>query len=92
MIISFKDRRLERFFATGDRSRLNPAHVERIANILFMLDNVSRPEDLNLPGWRLHPLKGNLKGYWSITVRANWRITFRFDDADVLDVDLTDYH
>jgi proteic killer suppression protein len=55
------------------------------------LDEASRPEDLDLPGYRLHPLRGELAGYWSITVRANWRITFRFEQGDATDVDLVDY-
>ena len=57
-----------------------------------MLDEAAGPQELNLPGYRLHPLKGELKGYWAVTVRANWRIIFRFEGADALDVELTDYH
>jgi proteic killer suppression protein len=56
------------------------------------LDRAEMPQAMNLPGYRLHPLKGDLKGFWSVTVRANWRIIFRFEGADAIDVELTDYH
>jgi proteic killer suppression protein len=92
MIVSFKDRKLKRLYESGDRSRLPSEHVEKIENILLALDSAQRIESLNLPGFRLHPLKGDLKGFWSITVRANWRIVFRFENGGVFDVELTDYH
>ncbi len=60
--------------------------------MLARLDVATRPEQLDLPGFRLHPLKGEFAGYWSITVRANWRIIFRFEEGDAADVDLVDYH
>jgi proteic killer suppression protein len=71
---------------------LNPQHADKIARVLARLDVVTRPEQLDLPGFQLHPLKGELAGYWSITVRANWRIIFRFEGDNVTDVDLVDYH
>lgn len=92
MIGSFKDRRLKRLYEAGDRSKLTPEHVERIENILARLDAATSVEDMNLPGFRLHPLKGDLKGFWSVTVRANWRIVFRFENGAAFDVELTDYH
>ena len=92
MIGSFKDRRLKRLYEAGDRSKLMPEHVERIENILARLDAATSVEDMNLPGFRLHPLKGDLKGFWSVTVRANWRIVFRFENGAAFDVELTDYH
>ena len=61
-------------------------------DILGRLDRASAPPALNLPGYRLHPLKGDLRGYWSVTVRANWRIIFRFEGEDAFDVELIDYH
>jgi proteic killer suppression protein len=61
-------------------------------DVLAHLDTAVRSADVDLPGYRLHPLKGALKGYWSITISGNWRITFRFEEGDVLDVDLLDYH
>jgi len=67
--------------------------IEKIENILAVLMSRARvPSDTNLPGFRLHPLKGRLKGFWSVTVRANWRVIFRFRDGHVCDVDLIDYH
>jgi proteic killer suppression protein len=63
-----------------------------VENILSVLDAAESAADLDLPGYRLHPLKGELKGLWSVTVNANWRITFRIVRGNVLDVDLTDYH
>ena len=92
MIRSFKDRRLKRLYEAGDRSRLAPALVEKIENILARLDAASTVEEMNLPGFRLHPLKGDLKGLWSITVRANWRVVFRFELGEAHDVELIDYH
>lgn len=92
MIGSFKDRRLRRLYDSGDRSKLTPEHVERIENILARLDAAADVEDINLPGFRLHPLKGDLKGFWSVTVRANWRIVFRFENGTAFDVEFTDYH
>jgi proteic killer suppression protein len=92
MIRSFKDRRLKRLYEAGDRSRLAPTLIETIENILARLDAASEVEEMNLPGFRLHPLKGDLKGLWSITVRANWRIVFRFELGEAHDVELIDYH
>jgi proteic killer suppression protein len=63
-----------------------------VEDILARLDKADTPQDLNLPGYRLHPLKGDLRGFWSVTVRANWRIIFRFEGVEAFDVELTDYH
>jgi proteic killer suppression protein len=65
---------------------------DRIENILALLDRADRPEVMDLPGLRAHPLKSDLLGFWAVTVRANWRIIWRFEGADVVDVDLVDYH
>ena len=92
MIRSFRDKNLRRLFETGERRKLPPPDVERIENILFLLSRAEAPEDMDLPGLRLHPLKGQRRGLWAVTVRANWRITFRFEDGDVYDVDFLDYH
>lgn len=92
MIGSCKDRRLKRYYAHGD-ARLLPADMlVRIRSILARLDIAESIDDLRLHSYRLHPLKGDLKGYWSITVKANWRIIFRFRDGKALDVELIDYH
>ncbi len=71
---------------------MNPQHSDKIARMLARLDVATRPQELNVPDFRLHPLKGDLAGYWSITVSANWRIIFLFEKGDATDVDLVDYH
>ena len=83
---------MRRLYEDDDRRGLNAQQIERIRRVLARLSRASRPENLNLPGWRLHPLKGDLAGSWSITVTGNWRIIFRFEDGDVTDVDYVDYH
>ncbi|HEX2430757.1 MAG TPA: type II toxin-antitoxin system RelE/ParE family toxin [Aestuariivirgaceae bacterium] len=92
MIESFRHKGLRRFYEQGDRSKLPSQMTERIAIILAALDVAKSIDDLNRPSFRLHPLKGELRGFWSITVTANWRIVFRFEDRNVLDVDFMDYH
>jgi proteic killer suppression protein len=92
MIRSFKHRGLKRLYERGDRSGIRPDLLETVERILTVLDSASSPQGLNLPGYRLHPLKGGLKGFWSVTVRANWRIVFRFQENDAFDVELIDYH
>ena len=92
MIGSFKHRGLKRLYERDDRSGIRPDLVDTVQEILTVLDDAATPQDLNLPGYRLHPLKGELKGFWSVTVRANRRIIFRFQDADAFDVELIDYH
>jgi len=89
---NFKHRGLKRLYERGDRSGIRPDMVDTVERILTILDTASTPQALDLPRYRLHPLKGNLKGMWSVTVRANWRITFRFEGTDVFDVELIDYH
>lgn len=90
MIVSFRHKGLRRLFEDDDRSKLPPELVERIRSILAFLDAAGRIEDLEQPTLRLHALKGDLKGFWAVTVRANWRIVFRFDDGDASDVDFVD--
>ncbi len=79
-------------FERGDVSRISPDLASRVALAPADLDDARKPSDLDLPGYRLHPLKGALKGFWSISVSGNRRIIFRFDDGDAYDVDLVDYH
>ena len=90
MIQSFKHRGLKRLYETGDRSGIRPDLIHSIEDILARLDVSVVPQDMNLPGYRLHSLKGDLKGMWSVTVRSNWRIVFRFIGNDVFDVELID--
>jgi len=92
MIQNFRHKGLQRLFVDGQRKGVRPDLIEKIENILAVLNRARVPEDMNLPGFRLHLLKGNLKGFWSVTVRANWRIIFRVEDGHVWDVDLIDYH
>jgi toxin HigB-1 len=92
MIKSFRHRGLKRLFERGDKSQVRADMLDKIENILAALDAANAPEKMDLPGFRLHPLKGGLRGFWAVTVRANWRIIWRFDGADAVDVDLIDYH
>ena len=92
MIRSFRHRGLKRLYERGDRSQVGADMLDRIGNILAKLDTSDAPEKMNLPGYRLHPLEGDLAGYWAVTVRANWRIIWRFEGTDVVEVDLIDYH
>ena len=92
MIRSFRHRGLKRLYERDDPSRVAANLANRIALALADLDDASSPRDIDMPGYRLHPLKGYMKGLWSISVSGNWRITFRFEDGDVYDVDLVDYH
>ena len=91
-IRGFRHRGLKRLYEIGDRSRVSAQDAEKIRDILFALNRARNPGDMNFPGFRLHPLKGGLKGHWAVTVRANWRVTFRIDQGDAYDVDLIDYH
>jgi toxin HigB-1 len=92
VIRSFKHRGLKRLYERGDRSGIRPDLLDTVERILTARDAAATPQALDLPGFRLHPLKGDLKGLWSVTVRANWRIIFRFAGTDAFDVELTDYH
>jgi proteic killer suppression protein len=80
MIRSFRHAGLKRFYERGDRRRFLAEHVSKIARVLAQLDVATDASDMDLPGFHLHRLTGNLAGFWSVTVRANWRIIFRFDD------------
>ena len=92
MIQSFRHKGLRRFFEGDDKSKLPPEMVERIRTVLAFLDAAGSVEDMSQPSFRLHGLKGELKGFWAVTVRANWRIIFRFEDGNASDVDFLDYH
>ena len=92
MIRSFKHRGLKRLYERGDRSGIRPDLLDTVEDIMARLDQATTPQGLNLPGYRLHRLKGDLKGFWSVTVRSNWRIIFRFEGLDVFDLELIDYH
>ena len=91
MIKSFKHKGLKLFFENNDSSRLQPHHIEKIRRILYRLDEANSVEEVNIVGWGLHQLKGELKNHWSIKVNGNYRITFRLS-GDVFDIDYIDYH
>jgi len=92
MIGSFRHRGLRQLFEDDNPRGVNAEHARKIRQILALLDAALSVGDLDLATFRLHPLKGDLKGFWSLTVRANWRIIFRFEDGKAFDVDLVDYH
>ena len=91
MIISFKHKGLERFYKTGSVSGIQAAHARKLSLILSNLDQAESADDMDLPGLRLHELKGNLKGVWSVTVNGNWRITFKFVGVNAELVNYEDY-
>ena len=92
MIRNFTHRGLERFYLTGSKSGIQPAHAGRLRLILGRLNASTAPPDMALPGLSLHELKGRKAGRWAVRVSGNWRITFRFDGPDAVDVDYEDYH
>ena len=83
---------LRRLYEQDDARRLNPAHVRRIRRMLTDLDVARSPRNMEAPEYRLHPLKGDHRGLWAVRVSGNWRIVFRFEDREAVDVDLIDYH
>jgi proteic killer suppression protein len=92
-IRTFRHKGLKRLYEAGERRDILAALAEKIADVLLAIDEATRPGDVGLfPGWRLHPLKGDLKGFWSVSVSGNWRVVFRFEKGDAFDVDLIDYH
>lgn len=92
MILSFRHKGLKRLFERGDRSLIAADLIHKVENILATLDAADNPAALDLPGYRLHPLKGDRKGFWTVTVRANWRVIFCFKNGHAHDVELIDYH
>ncbi len=92
MIMSFIHKGIERFYNTGNKSGIQAQHAKRLRQILGLLDAALIPPDMDFPGLFLHSLKGDRKGIWAVTVRANWRITFRFSGKNVEIVNYEDYH
>ena len=92
MLKKFTHKGIEDFFNTGNKKRIIPEHAEKIARILDRLDASISPLDMNLPGYKLHQLKGKDKNTWSVWVNGNWRITFQFEGEDAIMVDYQDYH
>ncbi len=91
MIKSFRHKGVERFFFEGTRSGIQTAHAAKLARQLQRLNASRSPEDMNIPGWKLHQLRGELKGHWSVRVSGNWRLTFTFEGDDAVLVDYQDY-
>lgn len=92
-IRSIRHRGLKQLYESGEARGVPPAGVRKIADILLAIDEAAHPQDVGLfPGWKLHPLKGDLKDFWSVTVTGNLRVIFRFEKGDAFDVDLVDYH
>jgi len=92
MIKSFRHKGVERFFRKGSKAGIQPKHAERLRLQLFALDNARSPQDMNAPGWRLHALRRDLEGHWSVDVSGNWRLTFAFEGEDAVLIDYQDYH
>jgi proteic killer suppression protein len=92
MIESFKHKGLRQLFEDDNPKGVNPEHVRKVRQILAAIDAAKNIQGLDVPTFRLHLLKGDLKGLWSVSVRANWRIIFRFESGKAFDLDLVDYH
>jgi len=92
MIISFRHKGLRIFYETGNTRGVQATHAQRLKRQLQFLERAIVAQELSLPGWQLHPLKGELAGFWSVSVSGNWRLIFRFVGSDVELVDYLDYH
>ena len=92
MNAGFRHKGLKLLYEKGERRRVPSEFADKIERILFRLNEATEPVNMDLPGFRLHPLKGDLKGFWSVSVSGNWRIIFRFEGVHACDTDLGDYH
>lgn len=92
MIISFKHKGLELFFKTGSTKGIQVKHKDKLSRMLYVLNSAKKVEEMDLPGYQLHPLKGDLKNHWSVKVNGNWRLTFKFENGDAEIVNYLDYH
>ena len=92
MIKSFSHKGVKKFYDSGSMAGIQSAHAPKLARQLARLNQAKTPADMNLPGWKLHPLKGKLVGQWAISVSGNWRLIFRFRGGDAFNVDYDDYH
>jgi proteic killer suppression protein len=92
MIVTWRHKGLKKFYETGSRSGIQPAHANRLRMQIAALETAYSADDMDIPGLRLHPLKGNDRGRWSIWVNGNWRLTFEFRDGNVHVLDYEDYH
>ena len=92
MIRNFRSRALRRFMERGNERRIRADHRKTVRDILVRLNASATPDDMDLPGFRMHRLRGEYAGFWAVTVRANWRVIFRFENGHATDVDYLDYH
>ncbi|MVM29018.1 peptidase [Spirosoma sp. HMF4905] len=92
MIVSYRHKGLELYATKGDRSKLHQPHIQKIKIILTRLDAATSPQTMDQPGYKFHPLSGNLAGFYSVKVSGNYRIIFRFEGENAHDVDYVDYH
>ena len=92
MITSFKHKGLQRFYEAGNAAGIQTEHQKRLRMLLAALDTARTIDDMDISGFRLHPLKGDRKGQWAVTVNRNWRLVFKFADGNAFDVDYEDYH
>ncbi|WP_275097049.1 type II toxin-antitoxin system RelE/ParE family toxin [Sedimenticola hydrogenitrophicus] len=92
MIKSWQHKGIKRFFETGSKQGIQASHADKLSRQLAKLDEATTPEDMNIIGWGLHPLKGDLAGHFSVKVNGNWRLTFTFESGDAVLVDYQDYH
>jgi proteic killer suppression protein len=92
MIRTIRHRGLKRLYERDNRSGVSPEHLPRIMDVLANLNLATKPKDLDVPSYRLHPLKGDYKGFWSVRISGNFRLIFRMEDGHAYDVDLVDYH
>ena len=92
MIRNFSHKGVKRFYDTGSKAGIHSAHASKLARQLARLNQAKSPGDMNLPGWKLHPLKGELADHWAVAVSGNWRLIFKLDNGDAFNVDYDDYH
>jgi proteic killer suppression protein len=92
VIRSIRHKGLRRLYQHDELRGIRPEHAERLRDILARLDAATSAEDMDVPGFHLHALKGDLRGFWAVTVRANWRVIFRFEEGSAIDIDYLDYH
>lgn len=92
MIRTIRHKGIKKLVQSNDRRGLNAEQLPRIVRVVALLDQAAQPQDLDIPGYHLHPLRGDLQGFWSVRITGNFRLVFRMEDGDVFDIDLVDYH
>jgi proteic killer suppression protein len=92
VIKGFRHKGLQKFFLDGTKKGIQPSHAEKLADILDLLDAASEIRDMRFPSSDLHPLKGDLRGFWSVRISGNWRVIFQFEKGNAFEVDYIDYH